>query len=180
MTAKRASGSKKPASLSSKTARSSSKPTGRAMGGKLSDRAPEHDDPEGVDSWLAALDHPLKPVIEAIRTLILEADSEVTEGVKWNSPSFYLDGWFATVNAHGKHGILVVLHHGAKPATVSKADLAIDDPRQLLRWHSGDRVSTAFASMTEFVDRKGPFSKIVKLWLARQRRLSRPTEPSRA
>ena len=41
---------------------------------------------------------PLKPLVEAIRATILGADSQITEGVKWNSPSFYRHGWFATVN----------------------------------------------------------------------------------
>jgi hypothetical protein len=76
--------------------------------------AAEHDDPAGVAAYLAGLDHPLKPVVEAIRATILGADPAVTEGVKWTSASFYRRGWFATINARARGGVQVVFHHGPR------------------------------------------------------------------
>lgn len=68
-------------------------------------RVNEYDDPASVAAYLAALDHPLKPVLEAVRGAILAADPGVTEGVKWSSASFYRHGWFATIGARPKHGV---------------------------------------------------------------------------
>src|SRR5829696_232700 len=82
----------------------------------------EHDDAASVDAFMDSLQHSLKPVVEAVRKTILAADRTITEGIKWNSPSFYRHGWFATVNVRAKHGVLVVLHHGAKAK--GNADLA--------------------------------------------------------
>src|SRR5262245_32651158 len=77
-------------------------------------RRSDHGDSESVTVYLNSIDHPLKSVIEELRQTILEADRRITEGVKWNSPSFYCHGWFATVNMREKRGVLVVLHHGAR------------------------------------------------------------------
>ena len=39
------------------------------------------EDPE-VSAWLAQLEHPLKDVIDAVRTVFLEADERLTETIK--------------------------------------------------------------------------------------------------
>ena len=44
-------------------------------------KPPEHDNPAGVQQLLAAIGDPLKPVVEAIRTTILGADNQITEGI---------------------------------------------------------------------------------------------------
>ena len=51
-----------------------------------------------VFDLIEALDHPGKPVIHALRLLILESAPEVGEEVKWNSPSFFTVDHFATMN----------------------------------------------------------------------------------
>jgi hypothetical protein len=51
-------------------------------------------DSKAVDEFLSKLKHPLKPVVEAIRSATLSADPRITEGIKWNAPSFYCNGWF--------------------------------------------------------------------------------------
>jgi hypothetical protein len=41
-----------------------------------------------VDDFLATLDHPRKRQIVALRQIILGADPRISEGIKWNAPSF--------------------------------------------------------------------------------------------
>ena len=45
-----------------------------------------------VDAWLEAYDNPMKPVVVAIRDLILAADPRVTEAIKWQAPTFIYKG----------------------------------------------------------------------------------------
>ena len=144
---------------------------------------PEHDDSAAVTEYLNSLKHPLKPVVEAIRRTILAADPAITEGIKWNSPSFYRDGWFATVNLRPKPGVLVVLHHGAKsPAGAGLRD-TIDDPAHLLTWPSKDRALAAFASAEEFSARRESFQNVIRQWVQHQTdlvgRAIRPARPEK-
>ncbi len=134
-------------------------------------KPPEHDDPAAVDALLAALDHPLKPVIASMRAAILGADRAITEGVKWNSPSFYCEGWFATVNVRGKQGVLVVLHRGAKTRAGAALREDIKDAANLLHWHSDDRASIGFTLADEFTGKRPAFVAIVKQWAKSQREI---------
>jgi hypothetical protein len=45
-----------------------------------------------VDGYMRTLKHPLAQVAEALRRIILSADSEVGEEIKWNAPSFFYTG----------------------------------------------------------------------------------------
>lgn len=49
-------------------------------------------EPEAVDVFLEKLNHPLKPVVEYLRTVILNADKSIGEGIYWNAPTFYYTG----------------------------------------------------------------------------------------
>src|SRR5215471_8018268 len=102
-------------------------------------RGEEWDDSKGVDEFLGKLDHPMKPVLEAVRSAILSADARITEGIKWNAPSFYCNGWFATANVRGENSVLVVFHMGAKAKDNSTTGMRIDDTAGLLDWAARER-----------------------------------------
>ena len=84
-------------------------------------------DPDKVDAWMDALDHPLKPVAQALRTIILAADKTVGEHIKWNHPAFFYTGemkpfdpkeykrHLIVFNLQSKDGgVLLVFPHGAR------------------------------------------------------------------
>ena len=48
--------------------------------------------PAEVNTYMKALKHPLAKVVEALRQIILKADSDVGEEIKWNAPSFFFTG----------------------------------------------------------------------------------------
>jgi hypothetical protein len=85
-----------------------------------------------VDSFMAQLEHPHKPAIEATRQVVRGADPAIVEGIKWNAPSFRTTGYFATTHLRAKQGVGLILHLGAKVRDVS--DFSIDDPAGLLTW----------------------------------------------
>jgi len=49
-------------------------------------------EPASVDAYMKKLKHPLKPVAEQLRKVILSADKSIGEGIYWNAPCFYFTG----------------------------------------------------------------------------------------
>jgi hypothetical protein len=132
----------------------------------------EYDNREAVTAYLDSLDHPLKPVLAAIRRTILAADGAITEGIKWKSPSFYCHGWFATANVRAKDSVQIVLHHGARVRDDSTLRQTLDDSAHLLAWASPDRALVTFTSVADFQHKQEAFHKIIQQWAAYQRQLA--------
>lgn len=63
-----------------------------------------------VNEWMKTLEHPLKDVAEATRTIILQSNTEIGEQVKWNSPAFFYTGLMADFNAKEYKRDLIVFH----------------------------------------------------------------------
>jgi hypothetical protein len=129
----------------------------------------EHDDGPGVAALVAAMTHPLKPTLVAVRRAILAADPMITEGIKWNSPSFYCHGWFATIGSRKPAQVDVVLHCGAKVRPNCGVRRMIDDPDRLLTWPSQDRALLSFKGGDEFQVRRLSFQRIIRQWEAYQK-----------
>ncbi len=49
-----------------------------------------------VDAWFAELEHPLKPVMQRVREIILRADPRIAELVKYGTVQFECRGGFAS------------------------------------------------------------------------------------
>ncbi|WP_437646282.1 DUF1801 domain-containing protein [Sorangium sp. So ce362] len=144
----------------------------RRSGGTRAPSTSEHDDSAAVTAYLAALEHPLKAVVVAIRSAILGVDPAITEGIKWNSASFYCHGWFATANVRAKGAVQVVLHHGANVRAESSLSQSIDDAAGLLKWLSADRAIVTFTSLDDLEARRGAFVAIIRQWAAYQVKLA--------
>jgi hypothetical protein len=127
-------------------------------------RPPERVSPE-VERWLAAHDHPLRPVLLAVRQAILAVDPLIAEGIKWNAPSFHLREYFATAAIRAEDVVHVVLHRGAKARPIPNGGVTILDPAGLLEWHSHDRASVRFRTRSEFQSRRTAFQKILRQWI---------------
>jgi hypothetical protein len=121
-----------------------------------------------VDTFIRDLVHTLKPVIESIRMTIMKSDKRISEGIKWNAPSFYCHGWFATLHLRAKSGVVLVLHHGAKVRRDSTLSNTIDDPMKLLTWVSADRATVKFVSASDFKLKQKALQSIVKQWVNAQ------------
>ena len=119
-----------------------------------------------VDDFLRDLDHPRKAELEAVRSLILGASPRITEGIKWNSPSFRVQEWFATVNLR-KDVVMVILHLGAKVKDNSTEGMALRDPNGLLEWLAKDRAVVRFPDMKSIRANRKAFEAVVRQWIAR-------------
>lgn len=126
-------------------------------------KTPSRPLPDDASAFLAALDHPLKADIEAVRKLILAADPTIADGVKWNSLSFRHTDWFATVNLRSKNVIQLVMHTGAKAKDNPK--LKIRDENGLLVWLGKDRALATLGAGKALRANAKAFTEIVKSWL---------------
>ncbi len=134
----------------------------------------EYDDTPAVTALIAETSHPMTGVIEAIRETILRSDSAITEGVKWNSPSFYCNGWFATIAGRKPDRLEIVLHHGAKVRHEATLQTTIKDSGKLLKWASPDRAIITLASDVAFDTIQPNLQSIIIQWVAYQKQLDSP------
>ncbi len=124
------------------------------------------DTTKAVDEFMGKLDHSFKAEIQELRLAILSADSTISEGIKWKSPSYRTTDYFATTNLREKTGIGVILHLGAKVRDANPDGLAVKDPDGLLRWLARDRASIVFKDSNDFHIKKGAFISIIQQWIA--------------
>ena len=122
--------------------------------------------PADVAAFLAALDHPCKPEILALRQLILGADANICEAIKWNAPSFYTTEHFATFQLRAKTGVQLVLHLGAKVRETATTGIEIADPAALLTWLAKDRASVTFQDLAEINAKREAFTQLIRQWIA--------------
>ncbi len=74
-----------------------------------------------VEAFMAALDHPLKSEVQAVRQIIMGVDPGITEQVKWNAPSFsYGDDYLVTFHLRPTDYVHLVFHHPATPTVTSE------------------------------------------------------------
>jgi len=114
---------------------------------------------------MAKLEHPFKAEIETMREVMLAAHPSISEGIKWNAPSFRTTGYFATTNLRAKAGIGVILHLGAKVRELPAGGVAIEDPTKLLKWLGKDRAMIEFGSSKELNEKKPELQAVLRQWI---------------
>ena len=136
-----------------------------AASGPRAAHATPADSTAAVEEFMAALAHPQKAEIQALRKLMLEVDPSVREGIKWNAPSFRTTEYFATTNLRARSAISVILHLGARVRQLPAGGVAIDDPARLLKWLGKDRAIVEFADAQAFNDSKTAFQAVLRQWI---------------
>jgi hypothetical protein len=117
-----------------------------------------------VPAFLAALDHPLKPEIEAARAAILAADPSIGEAGKWNAPSFRTTEFFATFHLRARDRVQLVFHTGAK-AKARAGRLDVPDPDGLLAWLADDRAMVTLGAGDTALARLPALGCLVREWI---------------
>jgi hypothetical protein len=121
--------------------------------------------PADVDAFLVALAHPQDAAIQRLRAAIRATDPRIGEDIKWNAPSFHLDGrHFATMQLRRTDSVLLVLHLGAGKRALAKD--AIADPQGLLTWLGADRATLSFAGAADVDARAKALQAVLKQWVA--------------
>ena len=118
-----------------------------------------------VIEFLRTLNPPLKPVLEAVRKIILGANPDIREGIKWNSPSFRTTDYFATINVHAKDRVRLILHMGAKVKDNSTKGMQIADPAGLLEWLAKERCLVTLGDGKDVQAKRAALQAIVREWI---------------
>ena len=118
-----------------------------------------------VDSFLASLDHPMKPAIESLRLAVLDADEGITEQIKWKAPSFCYDSVDrVTFNLRPLHHVQLILHRGSK-YTDDPFDFDPSRWSGLLEMIGKDRGQVIFPSVNAAAARQDEFIELVREWV---------------
>lgn len=124
--------------------------------------------PSEVQSFIDALDHPLKPQMLELRKLILGLNNSIGEEIKWKSPSFHTTEHFATMNLRpigGQPALCLILHTGAKVRKGLDLTGEIDDPAGLLKWLAKDRAMVAIVDADDLKAKRSPLKRVLQQWI---------------
>ncbi|MBD9480282.1 DUF1801 domain-containing protein [Pseudoxanthomonas sp. PXM02] len=117
-----------------------------------------------VEDFLTTLAHPQDVALRRLRAVILAADPRIGEGIKWNAPSFHVEGrHFATMQLRRADRLLLVLHLGAGKKAVP--DGAIADPDGLLTWLGADRATWTFAGVQDVDAHAAALQSLLRQWM---------------
>lgn len=126
---------------------------------------PEPKGAAAVDAWLAGLDHPLKPVVAAVRTALAEAEPRLGQQIKWNAPSFTSEGEDKlTFNLRPKAPLLLIFHRGAK--VKDNTDFAFADETGLIDWKAPDRGVVTIAGAADWAQNRDAIIGLARRWVA--------------
>ncbi|SFZ81167.1 protein of unknown function (DU1801) [Devosia enhydra] len=120
---------------------------------------PRRSDAEAVADWLAGLDPPRRPLVDALRSAILAAGPTLSERIKWNAPSYHRDGIdLGAMNLREPQSLrlVVVYPHGAPT-----------DRFGLLEGDWPDRRIMGFTSPEDIATKSPALSQVIADWLAR-------------
>lgn len=120
-----------------------------------------------VDEFLAALEPQRRADVESMRALVRAAEPSLTEIVKWNSPSYQLDGLDRlTINAAGRGPVRLILHFGTeRPEDKDAATTFSADRDGLLTWHSDIRASLALPEPAARSAKRDAIVGVIRAWL---------------
>ena len=105
-----------------------------------------------VDVLVAALKHPLHDEIEAVRSIVLNADKRIQERVKWNAPSYYCPEDILTIHVKATKHVHLIFHHAQ----------IVNITSPLLEGDYKDRRMMYLADMTAIKAHKKELTRILK------------------
>ncbi len=120
---------------------------------------------QDVTRFLDELQHPLRPEIEALRLVILEASALLEENIKWNGPNYSVGTQDRiTMRIQPPKQIQLVFHRGAK-VKEQPVERLVQDSSGLLVWKENDRAIASFKNLEAVEAGREALSAIVRDWL---------------
>lgn len=121
-----------------------------------------------ITDYMNALSHPMKPMINELRVIILGVDPNIQEQVKWNSPSFFYAGEMppfnpkeykrdiCVINLVKKDELRLIFPNGAR----------INDPTGLLQGNFPDsRKMIVLSKDAKLSGFQSGLTQIFRLWI---------------
>lgn len=116
--------------------------------------------------YFKELEHPLRQEILEVRKIILDARTGITEHIKWNAPSYCVNGEDRlTFNLRGKDFFRLILHCGVKIKARKLKGKIESDKNGLLEWAADDRAIIRFTDIIDIMQKKPLLTSIIQEWL---------------
>ena len=121
-----------------------------------------------VEEFLSDLNEDKRLQVDSLRDLIFNTVPQLTEYIKWNAPSYVLDGEDRiTFNLMNKQGVVkLVFHMGATRREDKKGVPIMRDDSGLIEWSSDIRGMITFNSIDEITSNTVALKKIIMDWLS--------------
>ena len=117
-----------------------------------------------VEAWLAAQSPDIRAAVERMRAIALAAADGVTEHIKWNGPSFCINGDDRiTVGLNPKGGVRAILHRGVTVKDI--AGFSFPDDSGLIQWAAPDRGVINFADDAAVAANAEAFAGLCRRWI---------------
>lgn len=120
-----------------------------------------------VEEFISQLDKEKKREVVLLREIILDCHADLNEIIKWNAPSYMLNGEDRiTFNINNKQKIVkIVLHMGVTRREDKKADPIMIDETGLIQWSSDIRGVIGFDDYDSIYSRKSEITRVITRWL---------------
>ena len=120
-----------------------------------------------VTQFLSELNHPMILEIEELRNIIISANNQLTENIKWNGPNYCFeseDRITMRIQPITNKQVQLIFHRGAKKQAQPKEKI-IEDKSKLLSWKENDRAIVTFKNMIELTKSKIDLKEIINNWV---------------
>ncbi len=120
-----------------------------------------------IEDFLGDLTDDKRKQVDMLRNLIHTSDPHLTEHIKWNAPSFVLDGEDRiTFNLMNKQGLVkLILHMGATRKENKNGTPIMNDDSKLIEWSSDIRGTLTFTSSEDIDSKSAELVTIIQKWL---------------
>ncbi len=126
-------------------------------------------DSEQVTEHINKLEQPVADAVELIRQIFLTSDKEISEQIKWNSPSFYYSGEMKPFDPKEyKRDIAVTNLHRGRIMLVFPTGDKINDPVGLLegKYTDGRRIIN-FKDAKDIKAKEEDLKSVIKDWISK-------------
>jgi uncharacterized protein YdeI (YjbR/CyaY-like superfamily) len=119
-----------------------------------------------VEEFLNGLYSGKREQVDLLRSIILDC-GDLEEHIKWNAPSYVLDGEDRiTFNLMNKQQVVkLVFHMGATRKEDKKGSPVMSDESGLIEWSSDIRGMITFTNIEDVTSNLASLKKIIKDWL---------------
>lgn len=118
-----------------------------------------------VEKFLQNLEHPQLETILSLRQLLLSHRPQLTEQIKWNAPSYSLNGEDClTMRLFPAPVVQLVFHRGSAKKAMPAQRLISDDDA-LLQWKANDRAVAGFSSPEDLKNKEDKLRHLVNEWV---------------
>jgi hypothetical protein len=120
-----------------------------------------------VEQLLSLLNHPQVDLINEIREKIKHAEPALVEGVKWNAPSYALNGNdIITFNFRNYGLVSLIFHTGPKGKDTQTGHRLFEDTSGLIEWLADKRFVLKVADGRFLHSEAEKITQLVQTWVA--------------